>query len=64
MDDASNDVVSLKKMYMKMNIKTCTKQERRLKRLITLGGLIIGIQHQIVNALELSTQPPTPPKNK
>ena len=37
------------------------KQERRLKRLITLGGLEIGIQHQIVNALELSTHhPPTP----
>ena len=30
-------------------------QERRLKCLITLGGLEIGIQHQIVNALELST---------
>ena len=32
------------------------KQERRLKRLNTLGGLEIGIQHQIVNALELHTQ--------
>ena len=32
-------------------------QERSLKRLITLGGLEIGIQHQIVNALELSTPP-------
>ena len=38
------------------------KQEQRLKRLITLGGLEIGIQHQIVNALELST--PHPPKKK
>ena len=37
------------------------KQERRLKRLITLGGLEIGIQHQIVNALELS---PPPQKKK
>ena len=38
------------------------KQERRLKRLITLGGLEIGIQHQIVNALELSI--PTPQKKQ
>ena len=37
-------------------------QERRLKRLNTLGGLEIGIQHKIVNALELST--PRPKKNK
>ena len=42
------------------------KQERRLKRLITLGGLEIGIQHQIVKALELSNPhpPPPPPKKK
>ena len=40
------------------------KQERRLKRLITLGGLEIGIQHQIVNALELSTIPPQKKKKK
>ena len=39
-------------------------QERRLKRLITLGGLEIGIQHQIVKALELSTHPPPPQKKK
>ena len=39
-------------------------QERRLKRLITLGGLEIGIQHQIVNALELCTPPPPPKKKK
>ena len=43
-------------------IKCISIQEGRLKRLITLGGLEIGIQHQIVNALELSTpQPPPPP---
>ena len=45
------------------------KQERRLKRLITLDGLEIGIQHQIVNALEPSNQhhhpsPPPPPQKK
>ena len=40
------------------------KQERRLKRLITLGGLEIGIQHQIVNAWELSTPPPPKKKKK
>ena len=39
-------------------------QERRLKRLITLGSLEIGIQHQIVNALELSTTPPPQKKKK
>ena len=43
-----------------------SQQERRLKRLITLGGLEIGIRHQIVNALELSTTPtpPPPPQKK
>ena len=40
------------------------KQERRLKRLITLGGLEIGIQHQIVNTLELSATPPPQKKKK
>ena len=40
------------------------QQERRLKHLITLGGLEIGIQRQIVNALELSTSPPPPPPQK
>ena len=44
--------------------RTYIKQERRLKRLITLGGLEIGIQHQIVNALELSPPPPPPPKKQ
>ena len=39
-------------------------QERRLKRLITLGGLEIGIQHQIVKALELSNPPPPQKKKK
>ena len=39
-------------------------QERRLKRLITLGGLEIGIQHQIVKALELSNPPTPPPPQK
>ena len=48
------------KIYVKHN----QKQERRLKRLITLGSLEIGIQHQIVNALELSTPPPPPKKKK
>ena len=39
-------------------------QERCLKRLITLGGVEISIQHQIVNALELSMTPPPPPPKK
>ena len=39
-------------------------QERRLKRLNTLGGLEIGIQHKIVNALELSTPRPKKKENK
>ena len=50
--------------YISDFIKWCNKvqQERRLKRPKTLDGLEIGIQHQIVNALELSTPPPpTPP---
>ena len=42
------------------------KQERRLKCRNTLGGLEISIQHQIVNALELTHHPlpphPTPRK--
>ena len=37
---------------------TDQKQEWHLKRLNTLGGLEIGIQDQIVNALE--PPPPTP----
>ena len=51
---------SLKIIEGKHTQNECTQktQERRLKRLITLGGLEIGIQHQIVNALELSTHPP------
>ena len=43
-------------------------QERRLKRLITLGGLEIGIQHQIVKHWSWATPndppPPPPPKKK
>ena len=37
------------------------KQERRLKRRNTLGGLEISTRHQIVNTLELSSPPPPPP---
>ena len=40
---------------------TGIEQEWHLKRLNTLGGLEIGIQHQIVNTLELSNPPPPPP---
>ena len=51
-----------------MPLNGIAEQERRLKRLITLGGLEIGIQHQIVHALELSTHHPPPhlhpPKQK
>ena len=40
------------------------EQERRLKRLKTLRDLEIGIQHQIVNALELSSPAHHPPPQK
>ena len=43
---------------------TGIEQEWHLKRLNTLGGLEIGIQHQIVNTLELSNPPPPPQKKK
>ena len=39
-------------------------QDWHLKRLINFVGLEIGIQHQIVNALELSPPPPPPKKTK
>ena len=43
---------------------TGIEQEWHLKRLNTLGGLEIGIQHQIVNTLELSNPPPKKKKKK
>ena len=45
-------------------ISAIKKQERRLKRRHTLGGLEIIIRHQTVNTLELSAPPPPPPKKK
>ena len=39
-------------------------QERRLKRLITLGGLEIGIQHQIANSTCIGAEHPPPPLQK
>ena len=57
--DSINHTILLKKWEM-YGITSTEQQERRLKRLITLGGLIIGIQHQ----MHWSWAPPPPPPKK